>query len=190
MAESDNSLVRQAQSGNAQAYETLVERYQDKMLYLAIDLTKNFEDAQDIAQEAFIKAYRKLDQFKGNAKFSTWLYRITVNLAMDQHRKRKRKQEDSMEDSYKELPGRDKSDTLITGSKSELAIGRRNARIRKAINDLSEQQRTAVVLKYFHGKTSAEIGEIMECSDATVRTHVFRAMKNLKHRLHDINMDK
>lgn len=190
MVESDSSLVERAQSGDAQAYDILVERYHEKMLYLAVDLTKNFEDAQDVAQEAFIKAYQKLDQFRGNAKFSTWLYRITSNLAIDHYRKRKRKREDSMDDSYKQLPGKDKSESLITGNESSLATGRRNAKIRKAIEDLSDQQKTAVVLKFFHGKTSIEIGEIMECSDATVRTHIYRAMKNLKHLLHDLKLDE
>jgi RNA polymerase sigma factor (sigma-70 family) len=95
-----------------------------------------------------------------------------------------------MDDSYKELPGKDKSELLITGKESSLATGRRSDKIRKAIDELSDQQKTAVVLKFFHGKTSVEIGEIMECSDATVRTHIYRAMKNLKHLLHDLKTDE
>jgi len=172
-------LVKKAKSGNKYAFGKLVEKYQEKILHLAFDLVKDYDEAKDIAQEAFIRAYEKLDQFREQSQFSTWLYRIAVNLANDHQRRQKRNFQQQI-DIYAKQPDlkSDWDDAVLP----EKIVENKELRgeIESALEKLSPNQRTAVVLRYFHQKTSTEIASIMECTENTVRIHIFRALKNLR----------
>ncbi|HKJ67543.1 MAG TPA: RNA polymerase sigma factor [bacterium] len=180
MKRSESSLVRKSKSGNSHAYGMLVRKYQAQILSLAYDLSGNYEDAQDLAQEAFIRAYERLPQFKEQSRFSTWLYRITVNLVMDFHRTRQRTTVESLQSMAYKLPADADSSAYITDRTHRVARELRNEKIEAALAELTDHQRLAVVLKYFHEKSSPEIAEIMECSAATARTHIFRGLQKLK----------
>ena len=184
-SDSDLKLVQAAKSGSRLAFGKLVKKYERKVFYLAFDLVHDYEDAKDIAQEAFIKSFEKLQQFEERAQFSTWLYRITVNLAMDQHRRRKRRPHDSLEDNIHEIERQKRVEQAEEGQRSELELqtSAQRAQIEKALAHLSENQRVATVLKYFHQKSSKEIAEVLGCSESTARIHLFRALKNLKKHL-------
>jgi len=182
-------LIKKSKAGNKQAFGRLIQKYQEQILYLAYDLTGNYEDAQDLAQETFIKAYDKLSQFEERSRLSTWLYRIAVNLAMDFHRKSRRYQIQSLHQHAQRLPDESGGEDLITDSGHRIAIRNTNHRIDAALAELSEQQRSAVVLKYFHQMTSKEIAEILGCTDATVRTHIFRGIKKLKTLLDGLQVE-
>ncbi|MBN1465914.1 sigma-70 family RNA polymerase sigma factor [candidate division KSB1 bacterium] len=183
--ESDLKLVQSAKAGNQTAFGTLVKKYQQKVFYLAFDLVHDYDDARDIAQEAFIKSFEKLQQFEERAQFSTWLYRIAVNLAMDQHRRRKRRPHESLEDNIREIERQKKVEQTEEGQRSEMELqtSAQRRQIDKALTALSKNQRAATVLKYFHQKSSKEIAEILGCSESTARIHLFRAMKNLRKQL-------
>ena len=184
--ESDLKLVQSAKAGSRSAFGKLVKKYQQKVYYLAYDLVSDYEDAKDIAQEAFIKAFEKLHQFEERAQFSTWLYRITVNLAMDQHRRRKRRPHESLDDNIREIERQKKFEQAEEGQKTEfeLQTAAQRQHLESALEHLSENQRTATVLKYFHQKSSKEIAQVLGCSESTARIHLFRALKNLKKHLH------
>jgi len=185
----EKHLIKQSKAGDKHAFGRLIQRYQEQILYLAYDLTGNYEDAQDLAQEAFIKAFDKLHQFEERSRLSTWLYRITVNLAMDFHRKSKRYQVQSLHKQTRKLPDDSPGGALITDSEHEIAQQDKNHRIDAALAELTDQQRSAVVLKYYHEMTSKEIGEILGCTDATARTHIFRGIKKLRSLLEGLQVD-
>lgn len=184
----DFKLVRAAKAGGKSAFGKLVVKYQKKVFYLAYDLVGDYEDAKDIAQEAFIRAYEKLAQFEERAKFSTWLYRITVNLAMDQHRRRKRHPLESLEDNIRTIEKAKKAEQIEEAKRSysKLQTSQQREYIDEALQKLSENQRRATVLKYFHRKSSKEVAEILGCSESTARIHLFRAMRNLKRHLKNV----
>lgn len=183
--ESDLKLVQEAKSGDRAAFGALVKKYQQKVFYLAFDMIHDYEDAKDISQEAFIKAFEKLHQFEERAQFSTWLYRITVNLAMDQHRRRKRRPQDPLDDKIQDIERQKNVEQAEEGRRSELELQTTAQRqqIDKALEHLSDNQRVATVLKYFHQKSSKEIAQVLGCSESTARIHLFRAMKNMKKHL-------
>ena len=183
--DTDKRLVQATREGNRAAFNKLVVKYQDKVFYLAYDLIGEYDDAKDIAQEAFIRAYEKLHQFEDRAQFSTWLYRITVNLAMDQHRRRKRRPLESIDDHIQEIERQKSSEQTEESLQAEeqLQTDVQRAHLDEALKRLSDHQRVAVVLKYFQQKSSREISQVIGCSENTVRIHLFRGLRNLRRHL-------
>ncbi|MBN1894958.1 sigma-70 family RNA polymerase sigma factor [bacterium] len=180
----DGQLVRKAKTGDNEAFGILVKKYRDPIVHLAFQMTGNWNDAGDLAQETFIKAFQRLSQFREDSKFSTWIYRITVNLSMDHHRRRKRMREVPLEVEPAGQKGwLDRLLNTADSNADRLETEETNRSIRRALNRLSGNQRTAVVLKYFHEKSSLEIAHIMGCSETSVRTHIFRALRNLRKAL-------
>ncbi len=166
----EDRLLRKAIKGNKNAFGNLVELYQDKILYLAFDYLGNYDDAKDVAQEVFLKAYNKLDLYEERSAFTTWLYRIAVNTCLDFLRKHKRLLE-NMEDNLKIVENlEDETSDFFSTDES----------IETAIKNLSKKQQTAIILKYFHDKSTSEISDILECDVNTVRVHIYRAIKKIK----------
>ena len=182
MIDSDSQLIHKAKSGNKHAFGILVKKYQEKILYLAYDLTGSYEEAKDIAQEAFLKAFRKLGQFEERSKFSTWMHRITYNLAIDYHRRKQRNPHQSIDEDPSSIQSTPAliEENAINSLEKALEVEEVKAQLEAAIQKLSPNQRTATVLRYFHQKSSKEIAEIMNCAESTVRIHIFRALSNLK----------
>lgn len=176
----DRRLIRDAKSGNKRAFGKIVKKYQNKILYLSYDLTGNYEDAKDLAQEVFIKSFQNISRFQERAQILTWLYRITVNLAIDHYRRRNRNRHQSLEQDQIKNKVINHAAYASVPSKSILTELEERDEIEYALNKLSINQRTATVLKYFHQKTTKEIAEIMGCRETTVRNHIFRAMNNIK----------
>jgi RNA polymerase sigma-70 factor (ECF subfamily) len=168
----ERRLINAAKEGDRTAFGKIVESYQDRILFLAFDLMGNYDDAKDLAQEVFIRAFQKLTQFEERSKISTWLYRITVNLAMDTHRKTRNNQMVSIDIDI-ETPIEDPGSRRIERAETR-------AQIESALDILSLNQRTAIVLKYFHEREPREIAEMMGCTQSTVRNHLFRAMQKLR----------
>ena len=180
-------IVDQAKSGNKRAFNQLVEMYRNKVLYVAYDLLGDWDEAKDIGQETFIRAFEKLNDFQGKAHFSSWIYRIAVNLCMDVHRKRKRIPQDSLDAGLQNgfEPKSQSEETESNPGRSLEQLQLRN-QIDDALQYLSLNQRTAIVLRYFHERSTKEIAEIMDCSENTVRIHFFRAMEKLKESLKEL----
>jgi len=164
--EADKYLLRLAKAGNRYAAGRLLQKYRDKILALAYDYTGNYEEARDVAQDVFVKALDGIGRFEGKSGFSTWLYRITINqcldrLRMNNRKKRMLEQERLRSADRKENPA------------EPFPIDLNRA-------DLSEAQRTVVILRYFNDLPVSEIAEIMDCSEPTVRTHLYRAIRKLR----------
>ncbi len=162
----DLKIVRRAKRGERRAFEKLVKKYQDQILALAYDHLGNYEEARDTAQDVFMKVFSKLDGFEEKARFSTWLYRVTVNHCIDIRRKHER---------HKSLLERETGnlEQMPESLSAPLLIDLK-------LVGLSDAQRTALVMRYYQDMSIQEIGEVMTCSPATVRTHIYRALSKLR----------
>jgi RNA polymerase sigma-70 factor, ECF subfamily len=181
----DSILVRETQGGNRAAYGELVRRYQDKLYTVVYGQLQNREDALDLTQDVFIRAFAGVGRFREDAVFYTWLYRIAVNACIDYKRRRRREQDPfSLEDEFltesgfepvDERPG---SDPVQAFANKEL-----RGRLQQAIDALSEPLRVAVLLHDVEGLSQKEIAEIMKCPLGTVKSRIQRGRIELRHKL-------
>ena len=174
--EIDQLLVDRAQAGDKQAFEQLVAKYQRKLARLLSRFVRDQAEVEDVAQEAFIKAYRALPAFRGESAFYTWLYRIAINTAKNYLVARSRRPPGSdveIEDAEYYASGEalheiETPENALFGAELKLVVER-------AIRELPEDLRTAVTLREFDGLSYEDIAEIMECPVGTVRSRIFRA---------------
>ncbi|MCG8400956.1 MAG: sigma-70 family RNA polymerase sigma factor [Firmicutes bacterium] len=173
-------LVKQSQQGDARAFEQLVIMYQDRVYSLSYQLTGNHADAEDLAQNAFIKAYRALPTFRNEADFGTWLYRITVNISINE--KRKKKPDVSLDSPVQTQDG--EMPRLVTSNTEspEDAYESKEFRgmIREALWELSTEHRAVLVLREMQGYSYDEIAVMLNCSLGTVKSRINRARQTLK----------
>lgn len=181
----DQELVLKAQQGDVHAFDELVERYHGKIYGLTYNMTSNREDAEDLTQEVFIKAFQALPRFKGKSSFYTWLYRIAVNKTINYRKKRNRKramsldqfdQEIKLDDVYRDLTS--KGSPLRNLSLSEL-----QKKLNEAMQNLSEKHRTVVVLHDMQGIPHEEIAKMVGASVGTIRSRLFYARRQLQAEL-------
>ena len=185
---SDLSLVQRVQHGDRGAFDVLVLKYQHKVVKLVMRYVRNPAEAEDIAQDAFIKAYRALPQFRGDSAFYTWLYRIAINTAKNAVVARDRNPVDfdldmtNNEESY-EMQGRLKDsetpEALVLTDEIRTTV---NA----AIANLPDDLRTAIVLRELEGLSYEEIAATMDCPVGTVRSRIFRAREAIDTRLREV----
>jgi RNA polymerase sigma-70 factor (ECF subfamily) len=185
---SDLSLVRRVQRGERGAYDLLVLKYQHKVVKLVMRYLRNPADAEDVAQEAFVKAYRALPQFRGDSAFYTWLYRIAINTAKNALAARERNPV-----SYElDLQGNDESSDMVSRLKDPetpegLALTEEiRDTVNHAISELPEDLRTAIVLRELEGMSYEEIATSMDCPVGTVRSRIFRAREAIDRRLREV----
>jgi RNA polymerase sigma-70 factor (ECF subfamily) len=179
-AEPDVKLVQLAQKGDMVAFEELVARHRDKIYARAFSMLRNEEEATDLSQEAWVKAWQRLIQFQGDASFVTWMTRICINLCLDQLRKQKRVRTDSIEQMEEEVGGVERQMPIITPNPTErLERGELRNRIDKALAQLSYEHRTVLVLHEFEELEYKEIAKRMECSIGTVMSRLFYARRKM-----------
>lgn len=185
---SDLSLVKRVQRGDRAAFDALVLKYQHKVVKLVLRYVRSPAEAEDVAQEAFIKAYRALPQFRGDSAFYTWLYRIAINTAKNAIASRDRSPISYELDRGDDEGGYDLSSRLRDGATPEaLAITDEIRRtVDQAIESLPEDLRTAIVLRELEGLSYEEIAEAMQCPVGTVRSRIFRAREAIDARLRDV----
>ncbi len=172
------------QQGDKAAYDLLVIKYQHKIIQLVNRYIKDPSEAQDVAQEAFIKAYRALANFRGDSAFYTWLYRIAINTAKNYLLSRSRRYSDYQVDvqdaeqveNAPQLKGMDTPEYLLMNDDIIDVI-------KKAIEKLPEEMRTAIMLREFEGLSYEEIAQTMECPVGTVRSRIFRAREAIDKKL-------
>jgi RNA polymerase sigma-70 factor (ECF subfamily) len=181
----DLTLVDRAQEGDDEAFEELVRKYQTRVVGLAYSVVRNADDALDVAQETFIKAHRNLKGFKGKSSFYTWIYRITVNMAIDRDRKRKRRPTHSLEaieerttESAEPIFPDERESPHESAADSEM-----ESMVNEAIDALSARHREVVLLREIQGMSYEEIAEVVGCSVGTVMSRLHYARKNLKDRI-------
>ncbi|MCX8090524.1 MAG: sigma-70 family RNA polymerase sigma factor [Verrucomicrobiae bacterium] len=176
----DEALVRAAQGGDMAAFEELVARHRDKIYARALALMRNEEEAIDLSQEAWVKAWQRLKQFQHESSFSTWLTRIVINLCLDRLRRQKRERTESIEALDEEAGGVERWMPAVTVNPTEgLERAELRARIERALNQLSVPHRTVIVLHEFEGMEYKRIAQVMGCSIGTVMSRLFYARRRL-----------
>ncbi|MBI4325055.1 MAG: sigma-70 family RNA polymerase sigma factor [Chloroflexi bacterium] len=183
----DRVLVKRAQKGDLSAYDQLVQRYQERIYATIYHMTSNHEDANDLAQEAFIKAYRALKSFKGDSSFFTWVYRIAINKTINFLKQRKNRIQMSLND----LDFNAEHDPDLVALVSEktprraLNLAELQEKLNAALQKLSDVHRLVVTLHDVQGLSHDEISKIMDCNTGTVRSRLFYARQQLQAYLSD-----
>lgn len=180
---SDGELVEKIKKGDIDAYEEIIKKYENKVCGIIYHMIKNQNDVEDLAQEVFIKVYKNLSKFKGDSSLYTWIYKITVNLCLDEVKKRKNiiyldeKLEVEDGELERELPSSDKTQVELYEEK-EL-----KEKLHKCIGKLPEKQRVMIVLRDIKGFSYEEISEITSVKLGTVKSQINRARLKLKELL-------
>jgi RNA polymerase sigma factor RpoE len=180
-------LVKQAQAGDLQAYDELVRRYQERIYSTVYHMTANHEDANDLAQEAFIKAYQAIESFKGGSSFYTWVYRIAINKTINFLKQRRNKTQISLDDLDFNAEHDPDLVALISERtpRREINLAELQERLNAAMQKLSEPHRLVVTLHDVQGLSHDEIAEMMDCNVGTVRSRLFYARQQLQAHLAD-----
>ena len=179
----DKQLVQQAAAGDTAAFETLVERYQQQVYHLALRMVNNEADAQDLAQEAFIRAWRSLGSFQFTSQFSTWLYRLTSNICIDFLRVQKRRKVVSLtmlrddEDSQWDLPD---DDPL---PEQQMIVREEHEALERAFAALDPEFRQILTLRIINGCSYQEISQILDIAEGTVKSRISRAREQLRKKM-------
>jgi RNA polymerase sigma-70 factor (ECF subfamily) len=183
MDESDGAAVVRAQSGDGDAFRLLVERHSRSVFRLAYRMTGNEQDAEDVVQETFLRAYKQLSHYESRSTFATWLYRIASNYSLDLIRMRKRHDERREKDPAE---GRSVLDTVATTEPAQDRLvfsGQVQESVTAAMNELSDLERSAFVLRHFEGMSIEEIGGTLGTSLNATKHSIFRAVQKLRKRL-------
>jgi RNA polymerase sigma factor (sigma-70 family) len=185
--EHESELVRRARKGDLQAYDDLVKRYQERIYATIYHMTSNHEDANDLAQDSFIKAFQALKSFKGGSTFYTWLYRIAVNKTINFLKQRKNRTHMSLNDI--DFNAEHDSDLIALISEKtprrDAGLNELQKKLNEALLKLSEPHRLVVVLHDVQGQSHEEIAEIMDCNIGTVRSRLFYARQQMQAELAD-----
>jgi RNA polymerase sigma-70 factor (ECF subfamily) len=181
-APADARLVEAALQGDRDAFGDLVVRYQDRLFNTLLRIAGSREDAADAVQDAFVQAYLKLESFRGDAQFFTWLYRIAMNMALS--RRRRRRPAGSLE-AAKSSAGEEPMDAAA-GPDGRLLATERAEQVQTALADLGEQHRKILVLRELEGCSYEVIADILELPVGTVRSRLFRARLQLREKLRSL----
>ena len=179
----DLGLVTKARAGDTDAFRVLVERHSRALFRLAYRMTGNQQDAEDVVQDSFLRAYKQLAKFDERASFGTWLYRIAANCSLDLVRSRKRRNElaapaeSEMEDPVLALPSHDPAPDRMAMS------GQVRDRVADAMGELSATERTAFVLRHFEGMCIEDVSRVLGCQPGAAKHSVFRAVQKLRRAL-------
>ena len=187
----DTMLIREAQHGNAAAFEELVRHYDQAVLRLALHLTGSEHDAQDVYQDAFLKAYKNIGSFRFECSFYTWIYRIVTNLCLDHLRKKNVRKEDAPVAKDANGGEYDLLDQVAdgrAGANPERDLMRRQlgARIAGALEKLTPRERMVFELKHYHGLRLRTVAGILNTSEGTIKNTLFRATHKLRHQLAEV----
>jgi RNA polymerase sigma-70 factor (ECF subfamily) len=176
----DEALVRAAQSGRLEAFEELVARHRDKVYARAFSMLRSEDEALDLSQEAWVKAWQRLHQFQGGSAFATWLTRVVINLCLDRLRKQKRMATESLEQLAEDAGGVERQSPTVAPNPTE-RLEREELRqlIDRAMAQLSVEHRTVLVLHEFEELEYKEIAQRMGCSIGTVMSRLFYARRRL-----------
>jgi RNA polymerase sigma-70 factor (ECF subfamily) len=188
IGESDAVAVERTLAGDREAFRVLVERHSHNVFRLAYRMTGNQHDAEEVVQEAFLRAYQKLRQFESRANFGTWVYRIASNYAIDRMRQKK------SEDAQRELPARESEDGMERDMMSTVPdagpsperlaqSGQLATQMRRALSALTPAERTAFVMRHWGGSGIEEIADALKSSSSAAKNTVFRSVQKLRKAL-------
>ena len=180
--DADAALVARVQEGDSTAFNTLVERHRERLFSIIYNLTSNREDASDLIQDTFIKAFRSIGNFKGKSSFYTWLYRIAINTTYTHLKRHRLRRFFSLENAQDEMSNTEIVETLTAKTKAEkpTLVAELQEKLNEAMQTLSLKHRTVVTLFEIEGMSHNEIAEIMNCSVGTVRSRLHYAKQELQ----------
>lgn len=178
MDQQEIEIIERIKNGDEMAFQQIMSKYGERVMGLAFHFTKNYQDAEDLYQETFIKVYRNINSFRFESEFFTWVYRILANQAFNYFRKSKRMTiVDPGENDYL-------WETIPAGESSEADQATLNSSLREEIDrallQLSPQQRIVFILKHYEGKKIKDIALILDCTEGTVKRYLFRATRKLQ----------
>jgi RNA polymerase sigma-70 factor (ECF subfamily) len=186
MALDEITLIKTAQSGDSRAFEELVYRYDRQVLTIALKYFNNEDDAKDVYQEVFIRVYNSIKGFKFQSSFSTWLYRITVNVCITMASKAGKHE---FVPVTRQMEDQENEEEILTSNEplpdSFALNNEKGAAINKALEELPPKQKMCFVLKYFEGYKIVEIAEMLKCKDGTVKKYLFDAQNKMRYLLKD-----
>lgn len=181
-SDSEARLIARVREGNIAAFDILVHRYKQRIFSIIYNMTSNREDAADLTQECFIKAFRSLDRFKGRSQFFTWLYRIAVNGTLSHLKRNRYRRYFSFENLNEEGISPDLAEALSSKVRTErpVLLGELQEKLNEALQTLSPKHRTVVVLFEIEGLSHEEISEVLRTSVGTVRSRLHYAKRELQ----------
>ena len=188
MASTDEELVARSRGGDLDSFNQLVLRWERPIYALAYRVIGREEDARDVAQETFLRAFRALSGFKGQAKFSSWLYRIALNLCRDWIRRQRRAPVSQFPEDIDILEAAAATEPVES---IEDLVARRelSAVVEEAMAKLPDEQRTAIILKEYHGLTFQEIADLLDCPLSTVKTRLYQGLTVIRKQLQQAGVD-
>jgi len=179
----DEELVSLAQNGDQRAFEELVERHKYKAYRIAFDFARDRDEAKDLSQDAFLKAYTHIKNFDGRSGFYTWFYRILVNVCLDYRRRKQRAPSESYEEKIESGVELNHEANSVPLPDQMVAAGQLSRRVGAALQALPPKQRTAFILRNHEGLSIREIAEMMQTAEGTVKVHLHRAVMALRQSL-------
>ncbi len=187
MTVTDEELVARCLAGDTDSFNDLIRRWERPIFALAYRLIGHEDDARDVCQETFLRAFRGLKGFKGQARFSSWLYRITVNVARDWMRRRRRTPLVAVPEGVDVADLADQAGMSAPAEAADEAVARKDLSraVGRAMKVLSEEQRTAIILKEYHGLTFQEIADMLDVPLSTVKTRLYQGLTLLRRELGD-----
>lgn len=179
----DEELVALAQKGDRRAFEELVDRHKQKAFHIAFDFARDREEAKDLSQDAFLKAFMNLKKFDGRSGFYTWFYRILVNVCLDYKRRQKRAPADEFDETVMNQVEPSHQPARPIAPDQHVLVGEFSKKVDVALAALPPKQRTAFILKNHQGLSIREIAAMMETAEGTVKVHLHRAVTTLRRSL-------
>ena len=183
----DRTLVKAAQTGDAQAFRALVERYQRRVVQLALAMTKDADEAMDIAQETFVRVHRYLPSFKGDSSFFTWTYRIAMNLCLDAQRRKGRLERVDVEqgDEAEIEAAMDPPSAALAGPQRQALNAELRDRIEEALASLSDNHRAILLLREVEGLSYEDLAKVLGIRKGTVMSRLFHARLKMQNKLRE-----
>ena len=180
-AADEQQLILDAKAGSHDAFRQLVHRHMKQTYNVAFGFVRSHQSAEDIAQETFVRAHASLSGFRGDAQFGTWLYRITMNLALNYVKSRNRKGEQFVDETPEaHLPAQEQSEVYHRDQRLH---------VERALHELPTLQRAVVILRHIEGLSTRQVSEILRCSEGTVKTHLYRGLMKMKKKLDFLRED-
>jgi RNA polymerase sigma-70 factor (ECF subfamily) len=179
----DEELVELARAGDAKAFEVLAERHQKKAYHIAFGFARDREEAKDLSQDAFLKAFMNLKSFDGRSGFYTWFYRILVNVCLDHKRRRSGRTSQEFNEAVENQVEPSHPSALTATPDTAVMASQLSRKVGVALEALPPKQRTAFILKNHQGLSIKEIAEVMQTAEGTVKVHLHRAVKALREDL-------
>lgn len=182
MGENEKDLVDRARMGDVEAFEKLIEGCQKKVFNIAYKMIGNYDDANELAQEVFLKAFRSIKKFKGDSLFSTWIYKVTANVCLDEIRRRKKRRVYSLDDDMELNDGEVKRQIPDNSPTPDLEVESNEIKnaVNKSIQELPDDYKSVIILRDIQGFSYEEISKIVNCPEGTVKSRINRARQALR----------